>query len=860
MENNFKFYNTLTKKIETVIPHEDGKIAMYTCGPTVYHFAHIGNLRSYIMEDVLEKSLRYVGYDVKRVMNITDVGHLASDADTGEDKMLKGAKREHKTVMEIAKFYTDAFFEDCKKLNIKRPDVVEPATNCIPEFIKMIEGLLEKGYAYQAGGNVYFDTSKLDNYYVFSTQAELETLVGVRDDVDEDTNKKNKTDFVLWFTKSKFEDQALKWDSPWGVGYPGWHIECSCISIKHLGEYMDIHCGGVDNIFPHHTNEIAQSESYLGHKWCNYWFHVQHLNDKSGKMSKSKGDFLTVSLLQEKGYDPIVYRMFCLQSHYRKPLEFSYEIMDNTKAAYNKLVKRVAGLKKEGETDQNVFAEYKAKFVDAISNDLNTSMAITVLYDLLKADTNDITKYELIKDFDKVLSLNLENAFRMGGDSLNLSGMINLDQISLDVSGMPQMNLGDMIGSLDLTVKPGGMQKLSESVMEGYQEYVKFHPEADYSNLARDFMDYLMTDEAQKILKDNLQEIIESTGGFKITIDQMQELVQRVMEGYQKYAAEKGYTDPDKFGEYLAEYLQTEEAKEIMNTWQQEIFGDTVINITSDQLKKLTKELASSYPAYAAANGKADPTKMGDYFLNYLATADGKQRLMNGLSEVIDMDQLESQLSATMGSYMAKAMGTYTRAISDVLETQITSAMNQIVTQITEEIGNAMQAAMGNVGTQLQNMLGSSMKIDTDAFAKAFQMNMTEDDLKELMTSMTMSATASYDNNLQKLGYVDFANPSQISIYPTDFESKEKVVKILDSYNSRMEKEGKEEQIITYTDIVGTLMSSGSWNRKPAMFFNFALNSSVRTACAVLMKSPLILGSHFDIHHSGRFSRVSVSK
>ena len=405
-------------------------------------------------------------------------------------------------------------------------------------------------------------------------------------------------------------------------------------------------------------------------------------------------------------------------------------------------------------------------------------------------------------------SLNLENAFRMGGDSLDLSGMINLDQISLDVSGMPQMNLGDMIGSLDLTVKPGGMQKLSESVMEGYQEYVKFHPEADYSNLAKDFMDYLMTDEAQKILKDNLQEIIESTGGFKITIDQMQELVQRVMEGYQKYAAEKGYTDPDKFGEYLAEYLQTEEAKEIMNAWQQEIFGDTVINITSDQLTKLARELAGGYSAYAAANGKADPTKMGEHFLNYLATADGKQRLMNGLSEVIDMDQLESQLSATMGSYMAKAMGTYTRANSDVLETQITSAMNQIVTQITEEIGNAMQAAMGNVGTHLQNMLESSMKIDTDAFAKAFQMNMTEDDLKELMTSMTMSATASYDNNLQKLGYVDFANPSQISIYPTDFESKEKVVKILDSYNSRMEKEGKEEQIITYTDIVGTLMSS----------------------------------------------------
>ena len=405
-------------------------------------------------------------------------------------------------------------------------------------------------------------------------------------------------------------------------------------------------------------------------------------------------------------------------------------------------------------------------------------------------------------------SLNLENAFQMGGDSLDLSGMINLDQISLDVSGMPQMNLGDMIESLDLTVKPGGMQKLSESIMEGYQEYVKSHPEADYSNLAGDFMDYLMTDEAQKILKDNLQEIIENTGGFKITIDQMQDLVQRVMKGYQKYAAEKGYTDPDKFGEYLAEYLQTEEAKEIMNTWQQEIFGDTVLNITSDQLKKLTKELASSYPAYAVANGKADPTKMGDYFLNYLATADGKQRLMNGLSEVIDMDQLESQLGAAMGNYMAKAMGAYTGAISGAIETQITSAMNQIVTQITGGIGNAMQAAMGNVGTQLQNMFGSSMKIDTEAFAKAFQMNMTTDDLAELMTSMTMSATASYDNNLQKLGYADFDNPSQISIYPTDFESKEEVVKILDSYNSQMEKEGKEEQVITYTDIVGTLMSS----------------------------------------------------
>ena len=408
MENNFKFYNTLTKKIETVIPHEDGKIAMYTCGPTVYHFAHIGNLRSYIMEDVLEKSLRYVGYDVKRVMNITDVGHLASDADTGEDKMLKGAKREHKTVMEIAKFYTDAFFEDCKKLNIKTPDVVEPATNCIPEFIKMIEGLLEKGYAYQAGGNVYFDTSKLDNYYVFSTQAELETLVGVRDDVDEDTNKKNKTDFVLWFTKSKFEDQALKWDSPWGVGYPGWHIECSGISMKYNGEYLDLHCGGVDNAFPHHTNEIAQSESYLGHAWCPQWFHVHHLNTSTGKMSKSKGEFLTVSLLEEKGYDPLVYRFFCLQSHYRKALVFTWENLDNAKIAYDKLIARIAALNPEnGSVDEASMSVLKEKFQKALDADLNTSLAITTLYDVLKADMNDATKLALLDNFDQVLGLAL---------------------------------------------------------------------------------------------------------------------------------------------------------------------------------------------------------------------------------------------------------------------------------------------------------------------------------------------------------------------------------------------------------------------------------------------------------------------
>lgn len=418
MENKLSFYNTLTRRVERFIPNNDGKVSMYTCGPTVYHYAHIGNLRSYIMEDLLEKTLRYIGYDVKRVMNITDVGHLSSDADTGEDKMLSGAKREHKSVMEIAKFYTDAFFSDCRKLNIKTPDVVEPATNCIDEFIHMITVLLEKGYAYESGGNIYFDTSKLKEYYVFSSQSEKELLVGVRDDVGEDENKRNKSDFVLWFTKSKFEDQELKWESPWGLGYPGWHIECSCISMKHLGEYMDIHCGGVDNIFPHHTNEIAQSEAYLGHKWCNYWFHVHHLNDKSGKMSKSKGDFLTVSLLEEKGYDPLVYRFFCLQSHYRKPLEFSYEALDNMSAAYDKLVKRIGALDRSGEVDKGKFDEYRAQFEEALCDDLNSAMAITVLYDMLKADMSDATKFALAESFDEVLSLDLAVAHeRKAADS-----------------------------------------------------------------------------------------------------------------------------------------------------------------------------------------------------------------------------------------------------------------------------------------------------------------------------------------------------------------------------------------------------------------------------------------------------------
>ena len=400
-------YNTETKKIEKFVPWEDGVVKMYTCGPTVYSFAHIGNLRTYIMEDILEKALRALNYKVTRVMNITDVGHLSSDADTGEDKMVKSAKKENKSVLDIARFYTEAFFKDTEKLNIKKPDIVSPATENIDEYIKIISKLLETGFAYSEGGNIYFDTSKLKDYYKLTNHVSDELISGVRESVEEDTNKRNKTDFVLWFTKSKFEDQELKWESPFGKGYPGWHIECSGISLKYLGEYIDIHCGGVDNIFPHHTNEIAQSESYIGHKWCKYWVHGEHLNDQSGKMSKSKGKTLTVSYLEELGYNPLSYRFMVLLSHYRKQLTFSFESLDGAENAYKKLKNKVSNLKEDEEIDTEIKNEFISKFKECLSDDLNTANAITLIYEILKSDTNESTKKEIIKYFDEVLSLDL---------------------------------------------------------------------------------------------------------------------------------------------------------------------------------------------------------------------------------------------------------------------------------------------------------------------------------------------------------------------------------------------------------------------------------------------------------------------
>lgn len=401
-------YNTLTRKKEEFIPYDGKRVGFYTCGPTVYHYAHIGNMRNYIGHDILDKTLRYLGYDVTRVMNITDVGHLKSDSDSGEDKMVASAKREHKSVMDIAKFYTDAFFHDFDALNLRRPDIVSPATDNIDEYIKIISKLLEDGYAYQGGGNVYFDVSKVDDYYKLTNHKEDEMVVGVRDGVEYDNNKRNQADFALWFTKSKFDDQDLKWDSPFGVGYPGWHIECSGISIKYLGEHLDIHGGGVDNIFPHHTNEIAQSEAYLGHKWCNYWFHNEHLMDDSGKMSKSKGAILSVSRLIEEGYNPLAFKLMCLMSNYRKQLVFSYDILKQVEGAYDKLKNRILAINDIGELDTTKFGYYTDKFKEELSNDLNTANGITLIYDLLKDDSvNGHTKIEIINDFDKVFSLDL---------------------------------------------------------------------------------------------------------------------------------------------------------------------------------------------------------------------------------------------------------------------------------------------------------------------------------------------------------------------------------------------------------------------------------------------------------------------
>lgn len=409
---SFYVYNTMTRNKEEFIPIKPGKVGMYTCGPTVYNYAHIGNLRTYVFEDILKKSLEYVGYKVKHVMNITDVGHLESDSDEGEDKMALGASREKKTVWELAKFYEDAFFDDCKKLNIKRPNVVCKATDHIDDMIKFIERLEEKGYTYSANGNVYFEIDKFKDYNKLANLSMEELEAGSRIEID--PNKKNPLDFVLWFTNSKFKNQIMQWDSPWGRGFPGWHLECSTMSMKYLGNKIDIHCGGIDHIPVHHTNEIAQSEAYSGEKWVNYWIHGEFLVLDGEKMSKSKGDFLTINRIEEEGFNALDYRYFCLQSRYRKQLVFSFKNLEDAKNSFKALKKRIAtileNVNEEEKVNEENLVSYKEKFKAAISDDLNTANAITVLLEVLKAtDLNNKEKITLVEDFDKVLSLDLTN-------------------------------------------------------------------------------------------------------------------------------------------------------------------------------------------------------------------------------------------------------------------------------------------------------------------------------------------------------------------------------------------------------------------------------------------------------------------
>ncbi len=420
---DFYVYNTLTRNKEKLIPYREGRIGMYTCGPTVYNYAHIGNLRTYIFEDTLKKALKYNGFKVKHVMNITDVGHLQSDGDEGEDKMALGAKRENKTPWEIARFYEKAFYDDCEKLNIEKPTVSCRATEHIDDMINLIKGLEEKGYTYAANGNVYFEIDKFKDYNKLANLSMEELQAGRR--VEIDINKKNPLDFVLWFTNSKFKNQIMQWDSPWGRGFPGWHLECSTLSIKYLGEVIDIHCGGVDHIPVHHTNEIAQSESYLGHKWVNYWMHGEFLVMDGGKMSKSSGDFLTLSKLIDEGFSPLDYRYFCLNSKYRKQLLFSFDSLKDAQNSLKKLKSKalsiLQGSSEDDRFDLDLVNDYRTKFSKEINDDLNIANAITVLWEVIK--DNKLTNREklfIIEDFDKVLSLDLLKEDKSKKDNENI--------------------------------------------------------------------------------------------------------------------------------------------------------------------------------------------------------------------------------------------------------------------------------------------------------------------------------------------------------------------------------------------------------------------------------------------------------
>ncbi len=417
-------YNTDGRESQVFKPIQEGKAGLYCCGPTVYNYAHIGNMRPYTIQDVLKRALTYFGYDVTHVMNITDVGHLTDDGDEGEDKMIKAAREKGMSVWDIARFFEDAFWKDLERLNISRPTVSCRATDHIEDMIGMVKTLEEKGYTYISGGNVYFDTSKFPEYGKMALLDRQELKEGARVGVDD--NKRNYSDFVLWFTNSKFENQAMVWDSPWGKGYPGWHIECSAMSTKYLGKQFDIHCGGIDHVPIHHTNEIAQSEAANGCRWVNYWVHNEFLLMKTGKMSKSKGNFLTVQSLVDEGYDALDYRYLLLGGHYRSQLVFSWESLDAARSARESLVRKVKALLQEGEADRELGDKaqaYMNAFEEHLADDLNTPRCLADMWSLLKdKELSSSQKLALLFRMDSLLGLNLEESAGAEEETAELDG------------------------------------------------------------------------------------------------------------------------------------------------------------------------------------------------------------------------------------------------------------------------------------------------------------------------------------------------------------------------------------------------------------------------------------------------------
>jgi cysteinyl-tRNA synthetase len=441
-----RLYNTLGRELQEFTPIQPGKVGFYGCGPTVYNYAHIGNLRAYVFDDTLVRILRFLGFEVRHVMNITDVGHLTGDTDdTGEDKMVKSAQERGKSVLEVAAFYTDAFFKDTDRLNILRPTVVCKATEHISDMIALIQRIEANGYTYSAGGNLYFDVTRFPKYGELALLNLEELKAGARIEVD--PNKRNPADFALWFTKSKFENQALVWDSPWGRGYPGWHIECSAMSMKYLGEQFDIHAGGIDHIPVHHTNEIAQSEAATGKKWVNYWLHNEYLVASSGKMSKSKGGFLTLQVLLDAGYESLDYRYFLLGAHYRSQVQFSYEALDSARSSRKSLVERVIALKEKAGAEDPArlaspaalgrktsrdprIAAYLEAFTGHLCQDLATPRALAELWGLLRdADLPPAEVLAAAYEMDEALGLGLAESKRPEAAAVDPSLAAEIDAL-----------------------------------------------------------------------------------------------------------------------------------------------------------------------------------------------------------------------------------------------------------------------------------------------------------------------------------------------------------------------------------------------------------------------------------------------